>query len=277
MTSLEEFLANASISLRRNIELSDIDPKEDHSKRVRFSQITNEQSFSLVIQHQWASTVVRFEPDLFAADVIDFLVEQTRQKTSDIAKFMEEYQGLFSHIIYTINGKSFAEGEILEQENQIVFEIEILTANSSLELAEINEKEQNVLMLALKIFSLLLPEPQFSYASPEEAPGFPEGAVSKVLVNKYERDPRNRMAAIKIHGYKCLACDFDFQDKYGSLGQEFIVVHHLTPVSKLGEGYVVNPETDLSPLCANCHAMVHRHNPPLLPGELRQIIQGREI
>jgi len=277
MISLAEFLSTASNSLRRKIELSDIDLGQDYSKRVRFSEITNEQSFSLVIEHQWASTVVRFEPDLFAAEVIDFLVEQTCLKTSDIEKLVEDYQGLFSHIVYKINGKNFAEGEIHEQENQIVFEIEILTANSSLALAEINEKEQNVLMLALKIFSLLLPEPQFSYASAEEASGFPEGAVSKIVVNKYERDPRNRMAAIKIHGYKCLACDFDFQDKYGSLGQDFIVVHHLTPVSKLGEGYVVNPETDLSPLCPNCHAMVHRHNPPLLPSELRQIIQGRKI
>ena len=110
------------------------------------------------------------------------------------------------------------------------------------------------------------------YRSPDEVVGFPEGASSQVLVNRYERDPRNRKAAIAIHGESCMACGFNFRKVYGDLGTSYIVVHHLTPVSAIGDDYIINPRTDLVTICANCHAMVHRTNPPLSLIELKSLL-----
>jgi putative restriction endonuclease len=34
----------------------------------------------------------------------------------------------------------------------------------------------------------------------------------------------------------CEVCDFDFYEKYGEVGEDFIEGHHTIPVSKLEEG-----------------------------------------
>ena len=106
-------------------------------------------------------------------------------------------------------------------------------------------------------------------ANPE---GLPEGAKTSVEVNKYERNRFNRAACIEIHGGCCKACGFDFQDVYGELGEGFIHVHHITPVSDMGANYQVDPVNDLVPLCPNCHAMMHRRSPPMSISELKVLI-----
>jgi 5-methylcytosine-specific restriction protein A len=100
----------------------------------------------------------------------------------------------------------------------------------------------------------------------------PEGAVQKVEVNRYERDRRNRAAAIAIHGLSCSACGMSFERVYGDVGVGYIEVHHITPVSDMGANYLVNPATDLVPLCSNCHSMVHRQSPPITVEHLRALI-----
>lgn len=103
--------------------------------------------------------------------------------------------------------------------------------------------------------------------------GYPEGAVANVRVNRYERDPRNRGLCIAAYGTECRVCGFDFERSYGQLGSGFIHVHHIRPLSMSATGYIVNPVRDLVPLCPNCHSMVHRQHPPLLPDQLRAILK----
>ncbi|QCB98536.1 HNH endonuclease [Arthrobacter sp. PAMC25564] len=110
----------------------------------------------------------------------------------------------------------------------------------------------------------------------EPVPGtYPEGAVSRVEVNRYERSPEARQACIAYHGSNCAACGFSFEVSYGEVGRDFIHVHHVVPVSQLGGGYQLDPITDLVPLCANCHAMAHQGvSTPRTVAELRRIIAG---
>ena len=105
--------------------------------------------------------------------------------------------------------------------------------------------------------------------------GLPEGAKSRIEVNKYERNRFARAACIEILGDTCKVCGFDFGQIYGDLGRGYIHVHHVTPVSVMGEGYRVNPATDLVPVCANCHAMLHRQTPPLSIEELKALSDRR--
>ncbi len=88
--------------------------------------------------------------------------------------------------------------------------------------------------------------------------GNKEGRVIEHYVTKYERNPKNRAAAIKIHGCHCAVCGFDFAKVYGELGKDFIEVHHIKPLFSLTEEVTINPETDLTCLCANCHRMIHK-------------------
>ena len=84
-----------------------------------------------------------------------------------------------------------------------------------------------------------------------------EGGQRVVVSTKSERDPELRKQAIRIHGYSCMSCSFNFEEFYGEIGKGFIEVHHIVPLSKAGKRET-NPETDLIVLCANCHRMVHR-------------------
>lgn len=99
-----------------------------------------------------------------------------------------------------------------------------------------------------------------------------EGKKSQVLSNRYERNPANRELCLQTHGYKCRICGFDFGNMYGAIGQKFIHVHHIEKVSSHGGEYILDPINDLIPVCPNCHAMLHKEDPPLSPGDLREII-----
>jgi 5-methylcytosine-specific restriction enzyme A len=101
---------------------------------------------------------------------------------------------------------------------------------------------------------------------------FPEGAVTSVPVNRYERDPRARKACLDYWGYRCAVCNFSFADRYGQLGQEFIHVHHVIELSRVPANYHVNPIRDLRPLCPNCHAMIHRTRPAMSVDDLKAIL-----
>jgi predicted HNH restriction endonuclease len=85
-----------------------------------------------------------------------------------------------------------------------------------------------------------------------------EGGKKYRFTAYYERKPKYRKAAIEIHGYTCMACDFNFEHEFGQHGKSYIHVHHNKPVSGFSEATAIDPSTDMSVLCPNCHAMVHR-------------------
>lgn len=99
---------------------------------------------------------------------------------------------------------------------------------------------------------------------------YPEGARRDVIQSQVERSGPAREACILAHGLSCAACGFNFAEVYGVLGVGFIHVHHCEPVSQ-GER-AVDPVTDMRPVCANCHAMLHRETPPMSIERLREIL-----
>jgi 5-methylcytosine-specific restriction protein A len=102
---------------------------------------------------------------------------------------------------------------------------------------------------------------------------YPESALTRVAVNRYERSPEARAVAIAHHGSCCHACGFDFEVTYGPKGAGFIQVHHTVPASGLFPDYEIDPISDLVPLCPNCHYMAHRRvSTPYTVAELRAMI-----
>ncbi len=114
---------------------------------------------------------------------------------------------------------------------------------------------------------------------PDEVPDdprYPEGAKTPVAVNRYERNSQARQKCIEHYGIRCCACDFDFEKRYGPHGAGFIHVHHLKPLSAIGEVYEVDPVQDLRPVCPNCHAMIHLGKQQLSIEELKQLLEDSE-
>ena len=112
----------------------------------------------------------------------------------------------------------------------------------------------------------------------ENDEGYFEGTLKKVYVNHYERDREARNKCIEAHGCKCSVCGMDFEKMYGELGQGFIHVHHIVPISKIGKEYKIDPVKDLVPVCPNCHAMLHRGKDEnvLAIDELKKIIAEKK-
>lgn len=99
---------------------------------------------------------------------------------------------------------------------------------------------------------------------PESTPMI-EGAMKKIRVNLFERDPKLRELCVKHWGCKCSVCGFDFSANYGEIGLGFIHVHHLVPLSAVRGAHRVDPIEDLIPVCPNCHAMLHHPKGPDSP------------
>jgi 5-methylcytosine-specific restriction enzyme A len=139
---------------------------------------------------------------------------------------------------------------------------------------ELNEYGLEVASLCLGLVLSMLPVAEVTESVSGFEPGLPEGAKIRVEVNRYERSPVNRAACISHFGAYCQVCGFDFHKRYGPLGRDYIEVHHRIPVSEMGGSYRLDPINDLIPLCGNCHAMIHRENPPLEPDQLRDLIES---
>lgn len=103
---------------------------------------------------------------------------------------------------------------------------------------------------------------------------YKEGKIIQQYGTKYERNPNLRKKAIEIHGVTCKCCGFNYEKVYGEIGKGFIEIHHIKPMYSIKEEIIVDPNTDLVPLCSNCHKMVHRKKEqPLTIEELKQILK----
>ena len=101
-----------------------------------------------------------------------------------------------------------------------------------------------------------------------------EGRI-KLRVHKVrERDPKIKKKAIQAFIQQngsifCEVCNFSFEEKYGTIGQGFIEVHHLKPISEYAEDEYTTIE-NLKLVCSNCHRMIHRGEPADMFFSLRE-------
>ncbi len=69
----------------------------------------------------------------------------------------------------------------------------------------------------------------------------------------------------------CEVCGFSFSRVYGSAAHEYCEVHHLLPLSEV-EHTTQTRMADLAILCANCHRVVHLHNPPYTLNQVKKML-----
>lgn len=137
-----------------------------------------------------------------------------------------------------------------------------------------SKKEGKFLRIGHGLYRIASGHTQIEFPAIEEVSEperFVEGATKKIAVNYYERNQEARKKCIDHYGSKCVVCNFDFEQTYGQIGKAFIHVHHILPLSEIGVAYEVDPISDLRPVCANCHAMIHRVSPAL---SIEQVIEA---
>ena len=161
---------------------------------------------------------------------------------------------------------------LLDSNNSLSrLELESRGFTSSLQ-GQLQLKPGDLLNYVLEIFNHPI-LPDFNAVDDLSDSGYFEGALKTIQVNTYERDREARADCIKYKGLKCAVCGMDFKSTYGDIGEGFIHVHHLVPMNTIGAEYRINPQTDLVPICPNCHAMLHYG----MGGEARSIEKLKEI
>jgi predicted HNH restriction endonuclease len=75
--------------------------------------------------------------------------------------------------------------------------------------------------------------------------------------------------------YTCEVCNMSFERRYGSIGKKYIIAHHVAPIGRRKKRGSKTSLEDIALVCANCHVMLHRTEPPLDVQELRHRLRKR--
>jgi 5-methylcytosine-specific restriction protein A len=234
------------------------------------------QTFQLVMKQGWRSIEVSFDQGTFSGDLISAMGAADAGGRLAFQAVLGSCSAEDASVTLRVNGSARqASDDTIWDEPWQTFTFTIRKGQLPLGAQDAAHDDTLIvkwLSRAAAALVALLPLEEAAVEAATDEPGLPEGASVRVSVNKYERDRRNRAAALAIHGFACKACGALLTDMYGSAASDFIEVHHVTPVSQLGSGYVIDPRKDLVPLCPNCHGVAHRRSPPYDLAELREML-----
>jgi 5-methylcytosine-specific restriction protein A len=234
-------------------------------------------TFKLVIEIGWRRINAKFQLGKFGGDLLNAIRKVDLSGRKLFVSILNACHDDGAHIGLRLNGaiRHYTDQQIWD-ENWRSFEFNINKGMLSINEGDTTADRQHInhwacRMAAAALAILPVEEDQ---CENQEMVGYPEGSQLQTVVNRYERDRRNRAAAIAIHGQICRACGVDMQHRYGFVAEGLVEIHHTVPVSMLGPEYLINPATDLVPLCPTCHAVAHRRSPPFTVEEIKKMLQS---
>lgn len=253
-----------------------IDDERQRWYELRPSGLSSDHTFAIRTTVGWRRIHIAFKPGKFAGELLSDMGNADEIGRNAFRAILADCSCRGADVDLRVNGIPFpihSEELWAECWNRFVFSI----SKGQLELgADDGEPDSDIVSRWTGRFvaaiTAILPIVEKIESLDTEVEGFPEGALITTKSNRYERDRRNRAAALSIHGSSCLACGINMGSLYGNIAEGFIEIHHITPVSQLGDGYVIDPRRDLVPLCPNCHSVAHRRTPPFSIQEIRQFL-----
>lgn len=129
----------------------------------------------------------------------------------------------------------------------------------------------------VKLFENYLQVKFMQIIANSEIVSYPEGANKYVTHKRKERSKKLIKLAKEYFKSKnegklfCEVCKFNFVEKYGKTGEDFIEAHHSLPVFQLNENHQ-STVNDIVLLCSNCHRMIHRKKEWLSIEELKAVL-----
>ena len=249
----------------------DLDNLGNQNISGRLDFFPRKSGFEIIIESSTFRTTILLKPESWGRENLQHALNSS-----------ESSKNSFLSIISKINEESivFLGDESIDDNLDIDFLVEINWFESGIIKIDLETHDENLeFNSSLRVKRILIDLSRsikylFEIDNDNLPIGFPEGAKQTIQVNSYERDPRNRKLCIEQKGTDCIICSFSFSTTYPVIGSGFIHVHHLTPVSKMHGGYIIDPFEDLIPVCPNCHAMLHKRTPPYTPDELREIMSS---
>lgn len=108
-----------------------------------------------------------------------------------------------------------------------------------------------------------------------------DGKISLQLAKRYrqhrqiERPHWHARLVKKVLGTRCMGCDWQMAELYGSIGCDVIEAHHLVALASLDADQkpMLDPAKDFAVLCPNCHAIIHKMDDVSDVSGLRTLIE----
>lgn len=241
---------------------------------VRPADLEKGNGFGIIIGRTPRRVEASFRADRFSGELLRLMACAEEEAWNLFISLLDDARNRGIRVIASIDDRPLASVGDLGRHDWSRLEVDcdkrlplgIVNAN------DINKEAFDVAAVCAGLILSLLPMEDTREAPPLFEGGLPEGACMRVEVNRYERNRSNRAACIAHHGDSCTVCGFNFGKVYGDHGRGFIEVHHKVPVSAMGGAYRISPIEDLIPVCPNCHAMLHRTDPPMTLNELRTLL-----
>jgi 5-methylcytosine-specific restriction protein A len=244
--------------------------------RIRPADLPSTIGFTVDIQVGWRSLEARFTPGSFAAELVQAMERSDAQQRVAFRIFAGAARQAGANLVFRIN--SVPTDPNSESWPSGWTSCDLLMRRSNIVWGESAETDDEQLRAwTCRFVGLIVAMLPLEPVEPPAVAGEVEGQVIEVVSKRYERSRLNRAACIEIQGSRCIICGFDFGEIYGPIGEGFIHVHHVVSVATIGPGTVINPASDLVPVCPNCHAMLHTSRPPVLPDALKALIKDRRV
>lgn len=236
----------------------------EYEIRIRLADIPAPHGFNVKVQDNYLHWKISLHFDPFSAPLLDSMRERFQERQEGFESYVELASAKNNSCTLLINNDSEWQS-VVGSWNQM--DLEVAKSYFS-ETNEFVALESSLLDFMCVILFLIVEEVEWSS---EGFLGKDEGEAYSLVAQRYERSRYNRAICLKYHGFECQGCGDALEEKYGPIGQGVIHVHHIVPVSLMGQSYRLNPIKDLIPLCPNCHNIVHRQTPPLGIEELNKL------
>ena len=234
------------------------------------------QTFAIRVEIGWRRIDVRFRLGNFASELMSSVRSADESGRCVFRAVLDACSNAGADVVLNLNGatRSHKDDAVWDESwRSFWFAVGkgMLAINEGNDAADMHLIEEWTTRVAAAVIALLPVEENIEESF--DAHSLPEGAKMRIEVNRYERDRRNRAAALAIHGHWCMACGTDMAERYGPVAEGLIEVHHVVPVSEVGHGYIIDPGSDLVPLCPDCHSVAHRRSPPYSIKELQNMLR----
>jgi 5-methylcytosine-specific restriction protein A len=233
----------------------------------RFGEFPRPEGFYVELFEQFGVVRARLQLDAFASAMRGAIDAASQARWREIGLASKRFEDFGIEFQISRSGDSVESSKLPPTDTEFSIDGRLVKPTS------LEEDAARLLKIMVELFSEIVTaglgwkEAEFDF----------EGAKSVRAVTVYERSPLNRRLAIEIHGLTCAACNFNFSSKYGQIGDGVVEIHHKIPVHLMNRVEVVDPRTDLVPLCSNCHTIVHKTDPPISIEELKRLIEFQTI
>jgi 5-methylcytosine-specific restriction protein A len=236
---------------------------------LRPSDIPVSIGFRILVSDDYLGWTIRIVIDEFALSLMQIMRNNFQQRKDSFHSLLEFNKTKYEKFIFQINGVSDIEalGEVEWLDLDLAAFSPYFNDESEFKALEDGLRDTlNLILLLCTASEVLVGEVESM--NPEWKS---EGSKIERTIQAFERSRFNRSICLEYYGFMCRGCGVMLEKIYGPIGAEVIHVHHIVPVSQMNGGYVLNPIKDLVPLCPNCHNIVHRQNPPLAVGSLKEL------